>query len=36
MSRVPLWFTFHEDSIGGSKSDAPLEPGHVENPATQR
>jgi hypothetical protein len=28
-SRVPFWFTFHEDSVGGSKSDAPLEPGHV-------
>ena len=22
VSRVPFWFTFHEDSIGGSKSDA--------------
>jgi hypothetical protein len=29
VSRVPFWFAFHEDSIGGSKGDAPLGPGHV-------
>jgi hypothetical protein len=29
VSRVPVWFTFHEDSIGGSKSDVPLGAGHV-------